>query len=160
MNQVALEVPNQPENLKMIPESMWPSVVGLQKIKVFEDLIKQMESEGLQWRKWYADANAESCELPRAHKDISLFHRLLLLRAMRPDRLSGALTQYVREVMGEDYVEQPAFDFLPTYDESSYLTPFFFVLFPGEDPTPMVEKAGARVGKTAADRSFTNISMG
>jgi hypothetical protein len=36
----------------------------------------------------------------------------------------------------------------------------FFVLFPGEDPTPMVEKAGARVGKTAADRSFTNISMG
>lgn len=44
---VALDVPNQPENLKMIPETLWPAVVGLQKVKIFEDLIKQMESEGL-----------------------------------------------------------------------------------------------------------------
>jgi hypothetical protein len=47
MNPVALEVTNQPENLKMISESFWPSVVGLQKVKVFSDLIKQMESEAL-----------------------------------------------------------------------------------------------------------------
>lgn len=51
-----------------------------------------MESEALQWRKWYAEEKAEIAELPRAFKDISLFHRLLLLRALRPDRLSGALT--------------------------------------------------------------------
>jgi len=89
----------------MIHESFWPSVVGLQKVKIFSDLIKQMESEALQWRKWYADANAETCELPRAHKDISLFHRLLLLRAMRADRLSGALTQFVREQMGDKFID-------------------------------------------------------
>jgi len=50
-----------------------------------------MESENLQWRRWYMDEKAESIELPRAFKDLSLFHRLLLLRAMRPDRLTGAL---------------------------------------------------------------------
>jgi len=44
--------------------------------------------------------------------------------------------------MGEDFIEQPAFEFMDTYKESSNLTPFFFVLFPGEDPTPMVEKVG------------------
>lgn len=79
---------------------------------------------------------------------------------MRPDRLSGALTQYVKEAMGEEFIEQPAFDFMPTYKQSSFDTPLFFVLFPGEDPTPMVEKVGKVVGKTAADKSFTNISMG
>jgi len=62
--------------------------------------------------------------------------------------------------MGEEYIEQPAFIFEQTYNESTYLTPCFFVLFPGEDPTPMVEKMGAMVGKTAKDRTFTNISMG
>lgn len=51
-----------------------------------------MEGEALPWRKWYAEEKAEIAELPRTFKDISLFHRLLLLRAMRPDRLSGALT--------------------------------------------------------------------
>ena len=79
---------------------------------------------------------------------------------MRADRLSGALTQFVREQMGDKFIDQQSLDFYETYLESNYLTPMFFVLFPGEDPTPMVEKAGARVGKTAADRSFTNISMG
>lgn len=159
-NSVALDVPSQPENLKMIHESFWPSVVGLQKLKIFSDLIKQMESEALQWRKWYADPNAETCELPRAHKDISLFHRMLLLRAMRPDRLSNALTQFVTDVMGEQFVEQPAFNFMIDYKESTKETPIFFVLFPGEDPTPIVERIGRTCGKTQADRTFTNISMG
>jgi len=27
----------------------------------------------------------------------------------RPDRLSGALAQFITECMGEEYVEQPAF---------------------------------------------------
>jgi len=79
---------------------------------------------------------------------------------MRPDRLSNALNQYVKDIMGEDFIEQPAFEFMDTYKESSYLTPFFFVLFPGEDPTPMVEKVGLVLGKTATERTFTNISMG
>jgi dynein heavy chain len=56
------------------------------------------------------DEKAESVELPRAFKDCSLFHRLLLLRALRPDRLTGALIQYVTEWLGQEYVEQPSFD--------------------------------------------------
>ena len=67
-----------------------------------------MESEALQWRKWYMDEKAESVELPRAFKDCSLFHRLLLLRAMRPDRLTGALIQYVIEWLGVEYVRTGA----------------------------------------------------
>jgi dynein heavy chain, axonemal len=34
------------------------------------------------------------------------------------------------------------------------------VLFPGVDPTPEVELVGADNGKTIADGSFINISMG
>lgn len=58
--------------------------------------------------------------MPRAHKDISLFHRLLLLRAMRADRLSGALTQFVREQMGDKFIDQQSLDFFETYLESNY----------------------------------------
>jgi dynein heavy chain len=75
-----------------LPEAVWPAVKGLENIKAFNNLIGNMESEALQWRKWYAEEKAEIAELPRQYKDISLFHRLLILRAMRPDRLSGALS--------------------------------------------------------------------
>jgi len=96
--------PHQSESLKFIPESAWGAVKGLESVKLFENLISSMEQEALQWRKWYSEERAELVELPRAFKDVSLFHRMLLLRAMRPDRLSGALNQYVQESMGLEYV--------------------------------------------------------
>lgn len=76
-----------------------------------------MEGESHLWRKWYSDERPESCEMPKSCKDISLFHRLLLLRALRPDRLTNALREYVQINMGIDYIESPPFDVVKTYDE-------------------------------------------
>ena len=47
----------------------------------------------------------EVCDLPRSYKDTSEFNKLLLLRAMRPDRLISALTIFVENTMGTKYVE-------------------------------------------------------
>lgn len=47
-----------------------------------------------------------------------------------------------------------------TYDEMGVQTPAFFVLFPGVDPTPDVERVGAKYGKSLHEQTFTNISMG
>jgi len=98
--------------------------------------------------------------MPKAFRDISLFHRLLLLRAMRPDRLSGALTEYVTTSLGIDYIEAPAFDVFQMHKETNKITPVFFVLFPGVDPTPDVERVGAANGKSDSEGTFINISMG
>lgn len=89
-----------------------------------------------------------------------MFHRMLLLRAMRPDRLSGALNIYVEQCMGAEYVNQDSFDIFQLYAESNTITPIFFVLFPGVDPTPEVEKIGRAAGKSGDDGTFINISMG
>ena len=158
--EVAIDVPNQAESLKFIPEAVWPAVKGLESIKLFANLISSMESEALQWRKWYAEEKAEIAELPRQYKDISLFHRLLILRAMRPDRLSGALTQFVIENLGEPFIEQTPFDVFTMYAEMTPATPVFFVLFPGVDPTPDVERVGKANGVSIADGTLINISMG
>lgn len=69
---------------------------------------------------------------------MSEFHRLLLLRAMRPDRVTSALSNYVSKMMGERYVEQPPFNVFEAFNETDKKTPLFFVLFPGVDPTPDV----------------------
>jgi len=47
-----------------------------------------------------------------------------------------------------------------TYEESTFLTPIFFVLFPGTDPTPVVEGFARTLSMTEANGRFTNISMG
>ena len=72
---------------------------------------------------------------------------MLVLRALRPDRLLDALAEYVSEVMGDEYVSEPPFDMEGTWRETSKGTPIFFVLFPGVDPTQWVEDLGAEKGK-------------
>lgn len=103
--EVALEPPHQQESLKFIPEAFWPAVKGLENIKTFEHIINNMESEPHLYKKWYTDEKPELCDLPKSIKDINLFQRILLLRAVRPDRLYNALIEFVGEEMGSKYVE-------------------------------------------------------
>lgn len=93
-----------------MPENVWARIKSLENIKIFENIISQMEGEALLWRKWYGDERPEACDLPKSVASISLFHRMHLLRAMRPDRLTNALREFVTDHMGLDYIEQPPFD--------------------------------------------------
>jgi len=47
-----------------------------------------------------------------------------------------------------------------TYAETNRITAILFVLFPGVDPTPDVERIGATLGYSIAKGNFVNISMG
>lgn len=97
--------PHQNDSLKFMNEQNWAAVKGLESVKLFENLSSQMESEALLWRKWFSDEKPETCDLPKSVANISLFHRMLLLRAMRPDRVTYALNEFVTEYMGIEYIE-------------------------------------------------------
>ena len=45
--EVALELPHQQESLKFIPEPAWAAIKGLENVKIFSNIIAQMESEAL-----------------------------------------------------------------------------------------------------------------
>ncbi len=79
---------------------------------------------------------------------------------MRPDRLSSALNIYIEDAMGKDYIDQQSFNMEATYNETNRTTPILFVLFPGVDPTPDVERIGAKFGYSIVKGNFVNISMG
>ena len=55
-------------------------------IPSLEKLCNSLETDHLQWKKWYNEEKAEITDLPKAYKESNYFTRLLLLRAMRPDR--------------------------------------------------------------------------
>merc|ERR1719421_1563489 len=157
--------PAMPESARSwLTDGMWAQLKTLETLAVFKSvsgaLTQNMEQDSLGWRRWYGEGRAETADLPRSFRDIQPFYRLLLLRVLRPDRLSNALTQFVQDNLGNEYVEQEPFDMEKTYEESSCLSPFFFVLFPGTDPTPVIEALGRKLGITEANGKFVNISMG
>lgn len=112
------------------------------------------------WKKWYNEDKPELEALPKQQKNCGPFDKMLFLRAIRSDRLISALTEFVKVNMGEQQVVQEPFDIQLMFTDSTNQTPIFFVLFPGVDPTPAVEKLGAEQGKSILEKTFVNIPMG
>mmetsp|Transcript_7029 Transcript_7029/g.18100 ORF Transcript_7029/g.18100 Transcript_7029/m.18100 type:complete len:3653 (+) Transcript_7029:117-11075(+) len=144
-----------------MPEALWPKVKALEGLKQFNGLGDAMHSDSDDWLAWFDGATPEVAKFPGDwQKNLSPFDRLILLRALRPDRCSNALASWIGDVMGKEYVEQAPFNMPATYQETSPQTPTFFVLFPGVDPTPWVEDLGKELGISEAEGTFCNISMG
>jgi len=51
-----------------------------------------------------------------------------------PRRLPPAITLFVAEQLGQQYIEPPPFDLDRCYKDSNALSPLVFVLSPGSDP--------------------------
>lgn len=68
----------------------------------------------------------------------------MLLRCFRVDRIYLAVTLYVTNVMGEQYVTPPVISFESIWDQSTTLSPIVFILSPGSDPTTDLLKLAER----------------
>ena len=138
------------------------NVKGLEELEIFTGLLDiiSSNSESTYWRKWLKDEKAEESDMPKSQSKLTEFQKLLIIKALRPDRITSAITNYIREKMGDKYIESTTFDMAATFKETSALTPIFFVLFPGIDPTKDVEELGATMDKSIAKGTFINIPMG
>jgi len=144
-----------------LPAAIWPRVKALEGLKRFNGLGDAMQSESDDWQRWFDSEMPEVAKFPGDYqKNLGIFDRLIVLRAMRPDRVTTALRHWIEEMMGKEYVFQKPFDMAATYAETSNQTPTFFVLFAGVDPTPWVEGLGKEMGITFENGNFKNISMG
>lgn len=144
-----------------LPTALWSRIKALEGLKVFSGLGDNMQSDNDDWEKWFNTEAPENARIPGDYqKTLNPFYRLILLRALRPDRVTTALKGWIESVMGKDYVFQKPFDMEAAYQETSNQTPTFFVLFPGVDPTGWVETLGKEFGISFEKGNFKNISMG
>jgi len=101
-----------------------------------------------------------------------------MMRALRPDRMTYAVMGFVEEKLGSKFVENRSVEFAKSYEESgksNHLfilfkillftfkgpsTPIFFILSPGVNPLKDVETLGKRLGFSAPNKNFHNVSLG
>lgn len=77
--------------------------------------------------------SAEDEPLPGDWKRMPEFDRLLLFRALRPDRLTAAMRKFVTNMIGAKYVTSQPYDLERSFQDSSPGTPIFVFLSPGVD---------------------------
>ena len=104
--------------------------------------------------------SSESEALPQEWKRLSAFERLLVVRALRPDRMTLASTIYVKDSLGAKYVDSIPFDLSTSFEDSAPAVPIFFLLSPGVDPVKAVKTLGASLGMTEDNKTFITVSLG
>jgi dynein heavy chain len=78
-----------------------------------------MEKNSDEWFNWCTNEGRDLAALPGDWARLSEFKQLLLLRALRPDRVATALQRFCETVMGSRYVNQEAFSPQAVLAESS-----------------------------------------
>jgi len=99
---VSLEPAERPKPFSWLPDECWKhmSLLSEQFPDKFETLLDDFAQHEYKWKRWY-DADApESMKYPKQYKKLSGFHRLMLLRCFRIDRVYRAITDYVSSIMG------------------------------------------------------------
>uniref|UniRef100_A0A8D0L4V2 Dynein axonemal heavy chain 11 n=1 Tax=Sphenodon punctatus TaxID=8508 RepID=A0A8D0L4V2_SPHPU len=126
----------------------------------FRGLDRDIEGSAKRWKKWVDSECPEKEKLPQEWKSKSSLQKLIILRALRPDRMTYALRNFVADKLGSKYAEGTRMDLVKSYEESSPDTPVFFILSPGVDPLKDMETLGKRLGFTIDSGKFHNISLG
>ena len=132
-----------------LTDSAWCSVVGLSQLDAFASLPQDMEGGAKRWKEWCELEQPEIEPLPQEWKRLSPFERLMVVRALRPDRTTLAAALYVKEMLGAKYVDPIPFDLATSFEDSGPAVPIFFLLSPGVDPVGVVRALGGSLGMSA-----------
>lgn len=111
------------------------------------------------WRHYYDEKSPHDAELPSPwNSSLNDFQKMIVLRCIRPDKVIPAVTGYVTEKLGKNFVEPPPFDLAKSFADSNCCAPLIFILSPGADPTMALLKFAEDKGFGGA--KFNSISLG
>ena len=88
---------------------------------------------------------------------LSRFSQLIIIKVWRPEKLMVSFANYVKEEMGQFYIEPPPATMEVIFPDTDVKTPFIYVLSQGADPTSLLQKFADNKGFT--QRLF-KISLG
>ena len=153
-----------------LPAPVWGALLALAELEggEFARMPADIAEAPTRFREWFNHVAPEVEKLPLdwAALDKAPFKKLLVLRAMRPDRLAGALRDLVRDALpqGARFTEcDAALNSTQVLEDAlgdaGPSTPLLFVLSPGADVVADVDKLAARLGY-AKGVTYHNVSMG
>jgi len=157
-----LDEADRNEALQWLPDSCWASVLALAERlpDAFGGMPSDMEGSWKRWKEWFDHEQPEGEPLPQEWKRLPGFQRLLVLRALRPDRMVLGLKLWVRDEMGIEYMNAIPFDLVASFEDASPSVPVFFLLSPGVDPLVSVRAIGKTHDKTESNGQFFSVSLG
>ncbi|KAM8851125.1 dynein beta chain, ciliary [Spinachia spinachia] len=146
--------------LDFLSNSAWSAIKVMSFSDEFRCLDRDIEGSPKRWKKMVESECPEKEKFPQEWKGKSSLQKLIMMRALRPDRMTYALRNFVEEKLGVKYTEGRKTEFAKSFRESGPASPVFFILSPGVDPLKDVESLGRKMGFTIDLGKLHNVSLG
>ncbi|XP_013412698.1 dynein heavy chain 2, axonemal [Lingula anatina] len=145
---VVMDRENQMDNpcSQWLNDNAWDNITELDKLTNFHGVIQAFEQYPRDWNVWYTSSEPETAALPGEwDNSCNELQRMLIVRSLRPDRVSFCSTSFIINNLGSKFTEPPVLDMQAVVEDSTTKSPLIFVLSPGVDPTSsLLQLAEAR----------------
>lgn len=157
-----------PNPLSWLPDTAWTVTAALADIDEFSKFTSDLVEAAPRFREWFNAIAPEDEKLPLdwAGLDRHPFQKMLVVRCLRPDRMTSALTNFIRNTLpdGGSYIEcDSTLNSLEIMDsclsDSTPKTPIYFILSPGSNVVADLDVKAAENGLQKGV-SYHNVSMG
>lgn len=160
----------KPASCDWLPDSAWQCLLGLAALDggEFSKLPSDLDEAPARFKEWFNHITPEVEKLPLdwSGLDKTPFKKLCVLRCMRPDRLTIAMTHFITKVLpnGKMFVEGDSTlgtlqVMEATLADSRPSTPIYFILSAGADIVSDIDKLALKHGFEKG-LSYHNVSMG
>ncbi|XP_047030670.1 dynein axonemal heavy chain 12 [Helicoverpa zea] len=144
--------------VEWLPDKSWDEVCRISDLHSFAGFQEDFVRNITKWQEVYDDMEPHNKSLPGVwDTKLTQFQKLLIVRILRPDKLTIAISDFVERQMGRKYITPPPFDIGKSFGDSNCLAPLIFILSPGSDPMGALIKYCERMGYS---HRFNSISLG
>ncbi|KAG4100119.1 dynein heavy chain and region D6 of dynein motor-domain-containing protein [Neocallimastix lanati (nom. inval.)] len=142
-----------------LSEKSWSEICQLSDITNFKGLRENFNSD--EWLEWSESQNPYQAPIPNCFEEPRTdFQKLLLVRAIRPEKIVPSVQEFVKLKLGHKFVEPPPFDLASSFEDSSNKTPLIFILSPGVDPILQLFKLAEDKGFSGAKCQTISLGQG
>uniref|UniRef100_A0A5F8GEA1 Dynein axonemal heavy chain 12 n=1 Tax=Monodelphis domestica TaxID=13616 RepID=A0A5F8GEA1_MONDO len=142
-----------------LQEKSWEELCRASEFPAFTGLRDHFQKYIKEWREIYDSKEPHNVTFPKPFDtNLNELQKIIVLRCLRPDKISPAITNYVTDKLGKKFVEPPPFDLAKSYLDSNCTIPLIFVLSPGADPMASLLKFAN--DKNMSGNKFQAISLG
>ncbi|GBG24145.1 Dynein heavy chain 9, axonemal [Hondaea fermentalgiana] len=128
-----------------MPADVWARIKGLESVDGLQSIGDDIMSDSDDWKEWYLSSAPEEKRIPGELGELSEHKRLLIILAIRPDRLCEKLGGFVSSNMGPLFVDrQAAFDMDGVMQVTSASTPIIVLSSRAVDAVALVEALALR----------------
>ena len=155
-------------NVSWLSRGAWQTVCGLMNIEGFGKLGSDLNEASARFEEWYNHVTPELEKLPMdwAQLDRKPFLKLLVIRTLRPDRMTIAMTNWLSNALpnGKKYTDadaslSPVEMLEAALADSAPEIPIFFILSPGADVVAVVDQVAAK-RNFIKGKNYHNTALG